>query len=100
MNVTVSLSLEEVKPLIGEVLRNRLALDQYNDSLNVNIEVPKEDQYFDLSLASNRDIRAANKIFLIKMIREAQTSHTKAPNGELCMGLTQAKGFVEAYLNL
>lgn len=55
-------------------------------------------------LAENRRLGDVNKIYLIKMIREAQHQFTidiaagKTQAGQGCMGLCESRDFVEKYL--
>lgn len=101
MNVTVKLTLEDVKPLISDTLRSQLALNCITDTLDINIEVPNT-QVENSNMNSNINLRKSNKIYLIKMIREAQMAFTMqngiiSPN---CMPLYDAKVWVEKYCNI
>ena len=95
MHITCKLTLEDVKPLISNTLRNRLALDHYNDSLDIQIEVPKDPTYQPQHLSAYKELRDTNKIYLIKMCREfAASGLVKADY----VNLSDAKTWVDKYI--
>ena len=93
LNVTVT--LDEATKMVSEAIQQKEGCMPL-DELNVTIELP----YDQHSIYAHPEIGTANKIFLIKLIREAQVQFTAdASKGDsTCMSLVAAKAFVEKYL--
>lgn len=98
LQLTIRLTQSDVELLAKEKLMQSINLDITESSVEL-IVLDKPQQVINLNL-HNHEVAQSNKIALIKLIRSAQQDHTGSVKNTRCMGLEEAKKYIEKYFNI
>lgn len=98
LQLTIKLTQSDVELLAKEKLMQSINLDITETSVEL-IVLDKPQQIVNLNL-HNYEVARCNKIALIKLIRSAQQDLTESAKNTRCMGLAEAKEYIEKYFNI